>query len=459
MPSPRRSPRLLLTCCLAFVVVVGGAWAGTPASAAQTAHCDDITSGPVLLPPALQTDAVRAALDGIAATVEAARTRGNVPAVSVAVVHDQQVIYAAGFGCADVATGAPATADTIYRIGSVTKLFTDTMLMQLRDAGLLNLDDPVDRYVPAVTYRLANGDTVSPTFRQLASHTAGLPRMLNPPPASVAELFERLQQTVAQSTPGTRFSYSNLGLAVLGQALAIIAGQPYAEYITAHILEPLGMTSSGFQVDRLPQQDLASGYRASRRTPSGALDATPIAPGPGNGIPSAMSPAGALWSSALDLMRFAALQFRDRPAGGDQVLAPADLHQMWEPVMRSGPRSSVGIGWFITEIAGQTVVMHNGSVDGFRADFKVVPDLKLGVAVLYNLRPPRTAPFTGPERIGATTLAALIPAVAAAGPPEPTGGDAAGPPGIRSNAFRGTALLYTALDAMAALEECNDDEG
>jgi CubicO group peptidase (beta-lactamase class C family) len=451
VPSSSHFPPLLLTCCLAFAVAVGVAWAGAPASAAQSADCDGITTGSASLPPALQTDAVRAALDGIAATVEAARTRGNVPAVSVAVVYGQQVIYAAGFGCADVAAGAPATADTIYRIGSVTKLFTDTMLMQLRDAGLLNLDDPVDRYVPAVTYKLANGDTVSPTFRQLASHTAGLPRMLNPPPATVAELFERLHHTVAQSAPGTRFSYSNLGVAVLGQALAIIAGQPYAEYITEHILEPLGMTSSGFQAARLPQQDLAVGYRAARRTPSGALNATPISAGTGSGVPSPMSPAGALWSSVRDLMRFAALQFRDRPAVGDQVLAPDALRQMWDPVLRSGPRSSVGIGWFITEIAGQRVVMHNGSVDGFRADFKVVPELKLGVAVLYNLRPPRTAPFIGPERIGAATLAALIPAVEAAQPPEPADGGATSAPVTQPDTRREASLRYTALDVMSAI--------
>lgn len=400
---------------LVLTVLLTAATVGrAPLSAFQPVTQPALECAPAasIAPPSSLSPALAAVLDRIPKLAEAARQRGNVPGVSVAVVQDQQVIYARGFGCADLGTRTPEAPETILRAGSISKLFTATMLMQLRDAGLLELDRPVRDYVPAVWFRSLDGAEVSPTFRQLASHTSGIPRQMSPPPATPAELFARLHDVTAIAAPGERVSYSNLGVAVLGQTLAVIAGEPYDRYIAEQIFRPLAMLNSSFDPATLPPDLLATGYGDVRISPTGEVIARPVPErtlGP-------MAPAGGLLTSALDLMRFAALQFRDGPAGGDQVLAGATLREMWQPFASGGGPSSVGIGWFSRQVAGETVIMHNGSVDGFRADLRLAPDLKLGVTVLYNLRPPAGRPFQPPEQLSATILTALIRAAQAGDP-------------------------------------------
>lgn len=119
---------------------------------------------------------VRAGLDLLQAWIESQRAYRGLPALSIGVVHDQEIVWAAGFGAADPARGVPATADTLYRIASITKLFTATSILQLRDAGRLQLDDPVDRHVPWFAVKSRHDDAPPITIRHLITHTSGLPR-------------------------------------------------------------------------------------------------------------------------------------------------------------------------------------------------------------------------------------------------------------------------------------------
>jgi CubicO group peptidase (beta-lactamase class C family) len=360
------------------------------------------SSIPAGLPPDLT-----AALNSITPMAERARAVSNVPAITVAVMLDGAVVYAGSFGCASIGADAPALPGTILRAGSISKLFTATMLMQLRDAGLLEIDRPVRDYVPEVWYRAPDGRENSPTFRQLASHTAGLPRTLRPPPSSPEELFRRLHEVRAIADPGRRVSYSNLGVAVLGQALAKIAGEPYDRYVADHILAPLGMESSSFDPSTLPSSRLATGYTAVELGADGAILARSAPPS----SRASMAPAGGLYTTALDLLRFAALQWGGTPSA-NSVLAAQSVREMQRPIASAGGPASAGIGWFIRDLAGQTMLMHNGSVDGFRADLRVVPSSRLAVAVLYNQRLPRGSAFVGPERLSMQILTALLPLLA-----------------------------------------------
>jgi CubicO group peptidase (beta-lactamase class C family) len=194
--------------------------------------------------------ALNRALGPLTGFLEEQRSQLGLPGMSVAVVLDQQVIYARGFGCADLALQTPAAPGTAYLMGSVTKMLTATMLMQLRDAGKLQLDDPVDKYVPGLHYLSPSGATVSPTFRELVSHTSGLPDYIpNDPallPSTNDDLLKELPSVVAVSEPGTQALYSDLGFDVLGYALSTIAGEPYESYVNNHILRPLEMADSGF---------------------------------------------------------------------------------------------------------------------------------------------------------------------------------------------------------------------
>jgi CubicO group peptidase (beta-lactamase class C family) len=388
---PRLLPALVLAAALAALILDGGGRPplarATPAQPAESLSCaPTMGPGPVLPQPPL-SPAVQSALTAIANQVEAARLSRSVAGLAVGIVFDQSVIFAQGFGCASLSPPTEATAQTVFEMASITKTFTATMLMQLRDAGRLQLDDPVNRYVPEAVYLAPDGSTVSPTFRELAAHTSGLPRDMRPVPRTVAELFQRLPSIQAQSEPGSEYFYSNLGYAVLGQVLAQIAGQSYDDYVTANILVPLGMAGSGFDPAPLRAQ-LATGYRSVQVTPSGVMAVAARLVDP----QGAYNPAGGLLSSAADMVRFLMLQFRDGPVGGDQILSAASLAEMWQPVAPTEGTASSTIGWFVNEFGGQTIVCKNGGLPGFNTQMCALPQAKLGVVLLGNTAPQQTGP-------------------------------------------------------------------
>jgi len=196
---------------------------------------------PVIAGGGLMRDGeVATAVHRIATVAADERRQGRLVSLAIGIVHDQTLLLAAGFGCANLERGIPATPDTVYRIGSVTKVFEATALMQLRDAGRLRLDDAIDRYVPEAWYPGPGGGRVSPTWRQLASHTAGLQRNVQPNLGTVPDLFRFLEHRTAAAEPGKVYAYSNLGFVVLGQAAALVAGERYHDYVRRHIFAPLG---------------------------------------------------------------------------------------------------------------------------------------------------------------------------------------------------------------------------
>jgi CubicO group peptidase (beta-lactamase class C family) len=326
---------------------------------------------------------VAAAVRDLAVEIERDRHRGGLASVAIAVVHGETVLLAAGYGCANVARATAATPDTVYRIGSVTKLFEATALMQLRDAGRLRLDDPVAKSVPAVWFPGPGGERAFPTWRQLASHTSGLPRNVPQALGTAAELFRYLERERALTAPGAGYAYSNLGFIVLGQSLAELAGERYHAYLRRHIFEPLGMTSSTFDAGAVAGDRLAAGYLRLDRAGDGwsgyaASHRHPFAP------------SGTLLSSANDIGRFIALQFRRPLPGEQQVLAPATIREMWRPVAAIGPLGgAAAIGWFVAPYGPYTLVRKDGGLPGFTAHVALVPELRLGAAAFVNESPER----------------------------------------------------------------------
>jgi CubicO group peptidase (beta-lactamase class C family) len=314
--------------------------------------------------------------------IERDRHRGQLVSISIAVVFDQQTIFAAGFGCAAIERRLPATPDTVYRIGSVTKVFEATALMQQRDAEKLQLDDQVDQLVPEVWYRDPSGQKYSPTWKQLASHTGGLPDAMRPGLRTVPRLFNFLHGVRALYEPGSRYSYSDIGFVALGQSVARVAGENYHEYIRRHIFEPLGMTSSTYAVETVDRNLLAVGYKRGAR---GGL----VPAGYANPFP----PSGTILSTANDMARFIMLHFRDRPAGGDQILAASSIREMWQPIapLPKGGENAVGIGWFLHPFDGYHLVNKDGGQAGFTTLLDMIPEHKLGVICFINESPPLQA--------------------------------------------------------------------
>jgi CubicO group peptidase (beta-lactamase class C family) len=357
----------------------------------------------------MDRSATAMAVARVAAAVADERRRSGLASLAIGVVHDQTVLLAAGLGCANLERGIPATPDTLYRIGSITKVFEATALMQLRDAGRLRLDDAVDRYVPEAWYPGPGGGRVSPTWRQLASHTAGLERNLWPGVGTVPDLFRFLEHRTAAAEPGKVYSYSNLGFVLLGQATALVAGERYHDYMQRHIFAPLGMASSTYDVESAAPDRLAIGYLR--------VDAVEgVWTGYRAGYRDRFAPSGTILSTVTDLSQFLMLQFRTGPAGGAQVLEARTVREMWRAVAPTDTARAAAIGWFVSPFGEDTLVMKDGGQPGFTALVQLVPERKLGVVLLVNESPQRVSANGAIARVSRLVFDALLPHVAAVRP-------------------------------------------
>jgi CubicO group peptidase (beta-lactamase class C family) len=348
-----------------------------------------------------QNSEVQAALAALSAQLDAERERRGVSGMSVSVVYDQSLIWSKGFGTANVETGATATPQTLYRVGSITKLFTDTMMMQLRDAGKIQLDDPLQKYLPELQIPSRYGSD-QPTLRELASHTSGLPREA---PLNYwrerefpteDELISSLRNSALVGPPGKVYQYSNLGVALEGIALERVAGDPYINYVSNHILKPLGMTDSGFVLTDTVRQRLAVGSTAVASSQSGQ-DRLPDF--------GALAPAAELYTSVDDIAKFISLQFRN--GDSSDVLSGPSVQEMRSAGSRGGP-SDFAIGWELGSLGGHATTGHPGIVYGFTTQITLMPDAKLGVAVFTN---GRTDP-AGLANMALTSLRAPVQAAA-----------------------------------------------
>lgn len=303
----------------------------------------------------------------------------GLPAVSIALVDGQQIVWAAGFGWADRQQQVPASAATVYRVGSVSKLFTDVAVMQLVERGELDLDAPVTDYLPDFQPRNPFASPI--TLRNLMSHRAGLVRespvgnYFDPTEPSLAETVESLNRTQLVYAPGARTKYSNAGIAVAGRVLERRAGKPFSDYIQQAVLAPLETESTSFEPTPAIRQRLAD---AVMWTYDGRTFAAPTF-----GLGTA--PAGNLYSSVTDLSRFLMALFNDGRAPGGRLLQPETLKQMWtpQPAAADEPRK-FGIGFALGQLEGNLRVGHGGAIYGFATELAALPEQKLGAVVIAN---------------------------------------------------------------------------
>jgi CubicO group peptidase (beta-lactamase class C family) len=342
---------------------------------------------------AIPTDSGLSAATGLlSAWIEAQIAHDEIPGLAIGIVHDQALVWARGFGRADVEGGAPATPDTLYRIASITKLFTSTAVLILRDEGKLQLDDPLGRHLPWFTIGDQHAGAPPITIRHLLTHTAGLTREAGFPYwtdgnfPTAEQIRERLPSQGTVLPAETRWKYSNLGLALAGEVVAAVSGRPYAEYVAERVLEPLGMRRTWVATPPPDLAGLATGY--TRRLPGASRQRAPFTDARG------ITPAANMTTSVTDLARFAMLQFRDGPAGGPQVLRGATLREMqrvhW---LEPGWAAGWGLGFRITRERGRTYVGHGGRLRGYRSQISLRPDDRIGVIVLINAADVDPYPF------------------------------------------------------------------
>jgi CubicO group peptidase (beta-lactamase class C family) len=326
---------------------------------------------------------VRAAIDLLSAWIESQVAYAGQPGLSIGIVHDQDVVWAAGFGRASLEQDRPATPETLYRIASITKLFTSTAILQLRDAGRLRLDDPIVEHLPWFAIDQPHADAPVMTIRHLLTHTAGLPREAAFPYwtdgdfPTMERIRERLPRQRAALPTETKWKYSNLAMALAGEIVAAVSGRPYADYVGQHVLEPLGMKRTLVSTPPPDHPELATGYL--RRLPGGGR--TPAPHSDGRGITAAAN----MTTCVTDLARFAMLQFRRGAAGGAQVLKSSTVREMQRPHwLEPDWTAGWGLGFRIVRQGGKTYVGHGGSLRGYRTQVQLCPAERIGVIVLTN---------------------------------------------------------------------------
>lgn len=325
----------------------------------------------------------------LTAWIESQMAYAELPGLALAIVAADGVVWQAGFGYADVASKRPMTPQTVFRVGSITKLFTATAIMQLRDAGRLRLDDPVEAYLP--WFRI-QGRTAPITLRHLLSHTSGLPREATTPywttaafPSADAIRAALPKQSVAIA-PDTKLKYSNLALALAGFVVETASGMPYVDYVTTRILRPLGMETARVSTPPTDEDALATGY--GRRLP-GQL-ARAVAPlTDARGLEAAFN----LSASVLDLARFAQLQFGTQ---ADAVLAPGTIREMHRPQwVDASWRHGVGLGFSLGRSGPFATIGHGGAVLGYRAQLTIAPSERFAVIALANADDASPARYVG----------------------------------------------------------------
>jgi CubicO group peptidase (beta-lactamase class C family)/D-alanyl-D-alanine dipeptidase len=307
--------------------------------------------------------------------IERQQAEKQIPGLSIALIDDQQIVWAQGFGAADPKSKKPATAETVYRIGSVSKLFTDIAIMQLVERGELNLDAPLTDYLPDFRPRNPFGTPI--TLRELMSHRSGLLReppvgnYFDPTEPSLAATVQSLNETELVFAPQTHTKYSNAAIAVVGYLLEQRSHETFAAYLKHAVLAPIRMEHSSFAPDPDVVQNLA---KAKMWTYDGKTFEAPT-------FQLGMVPAGSMYSTVADMGRFVSVLLARGKTESGTLLKPGTLDEMWSPQFPNPGERVFGLGFVVGALDGHRMVGHGGAIYGFATTLDLLPDDKLGVVV------------------------------------------------------------------------------
>jgi CubicO group peptidase (beta-lactamase class C family) len=334
------------------------------------------------------TGPVQAGADEYEASLASFVKDNRLYGAAAGVVHGGELAWSGGSGFADFTAKQPSQPDTLYRIASITKTFTGTAIMQLRDAGKLDLDDPAVDWLPELKASGSPKTIARVTIRRLLSHESGLTG--DPPgtdwtqPEPVYEgLAERSLARAAEILtavpPSTQQKYSNLGYQLLGEIVRRASGMDYPAYLHEHVLTPLGLAATAFE-PLLPELAArrATGYDGRAFSDELSVAAT---------VPPVWAEGG-LWSDVRDLARWLSFQlgpYADEPAESP-VLAAATLREMHKPryLGDDGWKEAFGISWYAVRKDDVTWIQHSGGLNGFITNVCFDREHRVGAIALLN---------------------------------------------------------------------------
>ena len=325
--------------------------------------------------------------------------RQHMPGAVVGIIIDGKLAWFKTAGVGDLKTKTPVTADTVFRIASMTKSFTAMSILKLRDEGKLSLDDPVSKYVPALAdLPYPTKDSPALTIRHLLSHSEGFPEDNPWGDRQLAQTDDAIKAFMRagipfSNAPGVAFEYSNFGFAILGQVVTEVSGKPYPDYVREQVLKPLGMRASTFEQSQVPRDRIALGYRWEDNV---WKDEPILAHG-------SFGSMGGLWTSANDLARYVSFLMSAYPPRDEAELGPIrrssarEMQQAarWQPAVASRntvdsplgfSASTYGYGLGVAQDCRFShIVGHGGGLPGYGSLMRWWPDYGVGMIAMGNL--------------------------------------------------------------------------
>lgn len=314
----------------------------------------------------------------------------GVPGVIVAIIDDQDVVWQEAFGISVVEEKKDAGADDVYKTGSIAKVFTALAIMRLYEEDRIDLDDPLEKYLPDfhLKTRFSSADPI--TIRSLLSHRSGFPRDdiyvidelgVRIPPVDLQDKIESINNDYAVYPVGTRVKYSDIGVAALGRIIEIVTDLDFVTYMEKNILQPMGMYNSSFFSNEQINKNLAMGYNISGRKayPIEQFDICDL-------------PAGNMYSTIGDMSAFVKYIFRiissESSTGSDdeQLVRNETLKEMFVDYYPHDSDNSLGLAWWLGMglSTPEFVIHHAGDNQGFRSIMALLPYEKLGIVIMAN---------------------------------------------------------------------------
>ena len=339
-----------------------------------------VIASPVAIGQEKGTDDLVTRLANLEKRIEEERKKQHIPGLAIAVVKDDTVVLAKGFGYSDMESEQPVTPETLFAVGSTTKAFTAALIGMLADDSKMSWDDPVEKHIPEFRLKVDTGDK-KVTVRDLLCHRTGFTRMgilwaagrLTRP-----EVIELAATAKPYADFRKKFLYNNVMYMAAGHAAGKATGSDWESLVAARVLDPLNMTDSSTSItDAQRDERLAKGYRWDedkqeyKRLPMRNLDL--------------IGPAGSINSNVKDMAQWVRFQLGKGKYEGKQLLSPQMHAETWKQQIEMAPGAGYGLGWMLQEWNGKKVIEHGGSIDGFAAQVTLLPEHNLGYVLLANV--------------------------------------------------------------------------
>lgn len=325
----------------------------------------------------------------------------DIPGMGIAVVKDDEVVFAKGYGTRTIGKDEPVDENTVFAIGSASKAFTAAAVALLVDEGKMNWDDPVSKYLPDLRFAEAYVDQQM-TVRDLLTHRSGLARtdfLWLGQDYTRQEILKRVRDIEPASSFRTAFGYQNVMFLAAGELVPAVTGQSYDEFIHERFFKPLGMTNSSTSITEF-------GELENLATPHGKVDGEMKVLNWRN--IDAIAPAGSINSSVMEMTNWLKLHLNGGKFNGEELIKPASLEELHTPQFWIAPNGefkifwmlspgtnflTYALGWFVQDYKGRKVIHHGGNIDGMSAQVSFIPSEKLGIVILTNLNGARLTPI------------------------------------------------------------------